>query len=110
MAISYKVLGQINPTANALTTLYTVPTGNSAVISTISVCNQSDSSSKFSLAVQPANAAIEAKHYINYNAAIAGNSSVNITIGLTLAASDVVSAAAESANVSFNAFGSEISS
>ena len=39
MATAYKVLGQSNPAATTLTTLYTVPAVTSAVCSTLSICN-----------------------------------------------------------------------
>ena len=36
----YKVLGQHNSTANLIADVYTVPASNSAVLSSITVCNQ----------------------------------------------------------------------
>ena len=39
MARSYKILGQSSPSANVLTTLYTVPASNSAIISSITIAN-----------------------------------------------------------------------
>jgi len=44
MPINYKVLGQSNPAATTATTLYTVPAGTQAVVSTIAVCNQAAAS------------------------------------------------------------------
>ena len=38
--MAYLVLGQSNPAATTLTTLYTVPSAKSAVCSTLVVCNQ----------------------------------------------------------------------
>jgi hypothetical protein len=108
MATTYKVLGQINPTANTATTLYTVPSATQTVVSTIAVCNQSSSASTFSLAVQPAGAAISAKHYLNYQTPIPGNDSITITIGLTLGNTDVISANVGNSNISIHAYGSEI--
>jgi hypothetical protein len=108
MALTYKVLGQINPAANTLTTLYTVPGGTQAVISTVAVCNQSNVATTFSLAVQPAGAAIASKHYINYQTAIPGNDSITLTIGMTLGNTDVISANVGSSTISVHAYGSEI--
>lgn len=108
MANRYKVLGQINPTANTLTTVYAVPSGNSAVISSVTVCNQSSTLATFSLAVRPANAAIASQHYVNFNTPVPGNDTISVTLGMTLAATDVLSANANTASVSINAFGSEI--
>lgn len=108
MATSYKVLGQINPTANTVTTLYTVPAATQTVVSTIAVCNQSATASTFSLAVQPAGSTLAAKHYLNYLTPIPGNDSITITIGLTLGNTDVISANVGSSTISVHAYGSEL--
>jgi alpha-tubulin suppressor-like RCC1 family protein len=109
MTIVYKVLGQINPSSNVATTLYTVPTYVSTVISTITVCNQASTDTTFSIAVRPSGDAIESKHYLNYNTTVSANDTIPITVGLTLATTDVITASAASGTVSFVAFGSEIS-
>ena len=54
----YKVLGQVNPVANQITTLYTVPSLNTAVVSTVTICNLSSTAATFRLSVQPQGAAI----------------------------------------------------
>jgi glucose-6-phosphate dehydrogenase assembly protein OpcA len=108
MATTYKVLGQINPTANTATTLYTVPAATQTVVSTIAVCNQASTASTFSLAVQPAGAAVASKHYLNYQTSIPGNDTITITIGLTLGNTDVISANVGSSTISIHAYGSEL--
>lgn len=109
MAITYKVLGQVNPTANALTTIYTVPAATQTVVSTVTVCNQANVATTFRLAVQPANAAINAKHYLNYDTNLPANDTVALTLGLTLGNTDVISANVPTSTVSVSVFGSEIS-
>lgn len=109
MATVYKVLGQINPTGNTLTQIYTVPGATSTVLSTVAICNQANTATSFRLAVQPANAAIAAKHYINYDTALPPNDTITLTLGLTLAATDVISANVATSTVSISAFGGEIS-
>lgn len=104
-----KVLGQSNPSATTLTTLYTVPASTSTVLSTITVANQAASSGTFRVAIRPAGAGIAAQHYIAYDVTIPANDTIVLTLGITLATTDVVSVYASSANMSFNAFGSEIS-
>ncbi len=108
MATTYKVLGQSNPSATTATTLYTAPVSTSAIVSTISVCNQGASAGTYRVAVRPAGESLATKHYIVYDVTIPGASTDTITIGLTLAATDVVTVYASSANFSFNAYGSEI--
>ena len=108
MATTYKVLGQVNPSATTATTLYTVPSSTSTVVSTITVCNQASSAATYRIAVRPAGATLEAKHYIVYGATVAASDTTTLTLGLTLATTDVVTVYSSSATLSFNAFGSEI--
>ena len=109
MPITYKVLGQINPTANTATTVYTVPALTSTILSTVTVCNQSANTATFRLAVRPSGESLAAKHHINYDTPVPGNDTVSLTLGITLAATDVLTANANTSSVSFNAYGSEIS-
>lgn len=108
MPTVYKVLGQSNPAATTETDVYTVPTGNSAVISTVNICNQAASAATFRLAVRPAGATISNEHYVSYDTVVPANDAIAYTIGITLAATDVITIYANTANVSFNVFGSEI--
>ena len=108
MATTYKVLGQVNPSATTATTLYTVPSATSAVVSTISICNQAGTSGTYRIAVRPAGETLAAKHYLVYGATVAASDSVLLTLGVTLATTDVLTIYGSSANMSFSAFGSEI--
>ena len=105
--MTYKVLGQVAPSATTATTLYTVPSGKSTVISTISVCNRASTAGTYRIAVRPAGATLANEHYVVYGATLNAYSSDFITIGVTLAATDVVTVYASSADFSFNAFGDE---
>jgi hypothetical protein len=108
MATTYKVLGQSNPSATTATTLYTCPALTQTVISTISICNQAGTSGTYRIAVRPNGATLAPEHYVVYDATIQANTTAAYTLGLTIDASDVVTVYASSANISFNAFGSEI--
>jgi len=108
MAIVYKVLGQSNPSATTQTTLYTVPASNSAVISTITITNLAATDATFRLAIRPAGETLANKHYIAYDTTVPANDMVALTLGVTLATTDVIACYASTANVSFSAFGSEI--
>ena len=109
MATVYKVLGQSNPSATTNTTLYTVPASTSAVVSTITICNQASSAATYRIAVRPAGASAAAQHWIVYGATVAASDTTALTLGLTLATTDVVTVYASTATLSFSAFGSEIS-
>lgn len=104
-----KVLGQSNPAATTLTTLYTVPSAKEAVVSSISVANLTATAATFRLAVRPAGATIANQHYIGYDITVGASDSTIITVGLTLATTDVLSVYASTANVAFQAFGDEAS-
>lgn len=104
-----KVLGQVNPSATTLTTLYTVPASKEAVVSSISVANLTATAATFRLAVRPAGEAIANKHYIGYDITVGASDSTIITVGLTLATTDVLSVYASTANIAFQAFGDEAS-
>jgi hypothetical protein len=108
MANTYKVLGQQIPSANTATTLYTCASSGGAVASTLTICNQG-ATTNVRLAVRPAGAALATNQYIIYDTIVSSNQSTFITIGVTLANTDVVTCYAGTANVSFNLFGTEVS-
>lgn len=107
MATTYKVLGQSAPSANTNTDLYTVPAATQAVCSTLAICNLG-ASTTYRIAIRPSGATLENKHYLVYEAAINQYDTVTLTIGVTLAATDIVTVRAGTADVSFQVFGSEI--
>jgi hypothetical protein len=101
-----KVLGQVNPSATTATTLYTVPSDKTAVISTLVVANLSTAAT-YRIAVRVAGATLASSQYIAYDVALSANDSTALTLGITLAATDVVTIYASTANVTFTAFGDE---
>jgi hypothetical protein len=103
-----KVLGQLNPAATTLSTLYTVPASTSTVVSTIVIANQVGTTGTFRVSIQPACATVDPKHYIAYDTAVPANDSIILTIGVTLATTDCIRVYASSTSLSFNAFGSEV--
>ena len=107
MATTYKVLGQSNPAAATDTTLYTVPASTATVVSTISIANLGTTGT-FRIAIRPAAAGIANQHYLVYEATLNANDSITLTLGVTLATTDVVTVYASSSSFSFNLFGSEI--
>ena len=108
MATVYKVLGQSNPAATTATTLYTVPASTATVISTITICNQTATAATFRISVRPAAAVQTAAMYIAYDITVGASDTTALTLGLTLATTDVVTVYASTATLSFNAYGSEI--
>lgn len=107
MAATLKVLGQLNPGATTLTTLYTVPAATQTVCSSLVVCNQANAGRTFRISVRVAGAADNAKQYLFYDTAVAANASNTYVLGISLAATDVVSVYASNTDLSFNLFGQE---
>lgn len=108
MPTVYKVLGQSAPSATTATTLYTVPAATSAVVSTIVVANRSNLDASYRLAIRPAGATLANQHYLAYDVTVGAGDSTTLTIGITLAATDVITIYASNENLSFSVFGSEI--
>ena len=107
MAITQKVLGQSAPNATTETTLYTVPAATSSVASSIVVCNRSGVAVTFRVSVSVGGGATANKDYLYYDLPLAANDSFAATLGITLAATDIVRVYASTANLSFNLFGQE---
>jgi glucose-6-phosphate dehydrogenase assembly protein OpcA len=109
MATVYKVLGQSNPSATTATTLYTVPASTSTVVSTITVANLAGTAATYRISVRPAGASQTNAMYLAYDVTVGALDTTTITLGVTLATTDVITVYASTANVAFQAFGSEIS-
>jgi glucose-6-phosphate dehydrogenase assembly protein OpcA len=104
-----KVLGQSNPSATTLTTLYTVPASKEAVVSSISVANLTASDATYRIAIRPGGASISDEHYLGYDITVGASDTTIITVGITLATTDVISVYASTADLVFQAFGDEAS-
>lgn len=109
MPTVYKVLGQSAPAATTDTTLYTVPAATNTVVSSIVIANRAATAATFRVAVRPAGAAIANQHYIAFDVTVGAADSTVLTLGITLAATDVITVQASTANLTFSAYGSEIS-
>jgi hypothetical protein len=114
MPTAYKILGQTLPTANTLSNVYVVPASTSAIVSTITICNQDTANANVDIIIRPINEALAAKHYLVRGVTIPRADTLILSPGLTLNASvilavnNAVVTGETSANVSFNAFGVEL--
>jgi len=108
MATTYKVLAQSAPSATTATDIYTVPSATTAVLSTIVVANRTATDATYRIAVRPAGATLANQHYIAYDVTVGASDSTTITLGVTMATTDVLTVYASTADLSFNVFGSEI--
>lgn len=109
MTETLKILGQQCPTANSPVTLYTVPGATSAVTSALAICNQNSTSVKVRVWIAVGGASLNTKQYICYDTRIPPNMPpIEVMHGVPLATTDVVKVQADTANVSFNLSGSEL--
>jgi glucose-6-phosphate dehydrogenase assembly protein OpcA len=109
MATNYKVLGQSNPAATTATTLYTVPASTQTIVSTLVVANLAATTATFRIACRVAGAALANSQYVAYDVSVGANDSTALTLGITLGATDVITIYGSTANLTFTAFGSELS-
>jgi hypothetical protein len=103
-----KVLGQLVPSGYSLSALYTVPGGTSAIVSTVTICNELAQSQKIRLAIAVAGAVDDPKQYVYYDKLLAAKDTWAATLGITLAATDVVRCYSELGSVAFQLFGVEV--
>jgi hypothetical protein len=108
MPTTYKVLGQSAPAATTNTNLYTVPAATSAVVSTLVIANRAATTATYRIAIRPGGATLANQHYIAFDVVVGAADSTTLTLGITLAATDIITVYAGNANLSFSAFGSEI--
>ena len=108
MPVTYKVLGQSAPTNTANTDLYTVGAGKSAIVSTLTVTNDTVNAATAQIYVRVAGATASLSNALVFNTSFPANSVTGLTLGITLAATDVLTVQSGTANaITFMAFGQE---
>jgi hypothetical protein len=108
MATTYKVLGQAAPAGTTNTDLYTVGAGKSAVISTLAIANVTAAAATARVFVRVTGAAAATSNAIVYDVSVGANATIALTLGMTLAATDVLTVRTATANaLTFMAFGQE---
>ena len=106
---TYKILGQVSPTANTLSNVYVVPAATEGIINAITISNQAATNSSFSLVVRPTSEALGGKHYIVRGCVIPASDTLIMNLSLTLPANAILAANTNSSSLSFGAYGVEIS-
>ena len=113
MANVYKILGQVNPTANTQSNVYVVPAATEAVVNSITIANLGSSNVSYSLIVMPsaefASPASNGKYFLVRGSTMPGADTTTLTLSLSLPAGAIVAANTNSGSLSFSAFGVEIS-
>ena len=110
MATAYKY-SQVQGTASTGTyvTLYMTPSNTEAVISSIVITNQSSSAITVRIGLDATAGTPGASEWLVYDAAVAGNDTVALTLGITMDAAKFIRVSSSAATCNFSAFLSEIS-
>jgi hypothetical protein len=109
MATIGKILGQLAPSANTNTDLYTVPADTYVVSSSLVIANNAPTEGTVIVWARVAGAAVEQKQIVVPTVPTAGNDGKTLTLGITLGAGDILTVNASTADFSINLFGLEIS-
>lgn len=109
MPEALKILGQAAPAAATNGDLITVGAGAAQVVSSLVVCNTAATATTFRVHARIAGAAAAVGNAIAYDVPIAGNETITLTLGVTLAATDKLTVRSAGGAVTFTAFGSEVS-
>lgn len=109
MAETLKRLGANDLAATTNTDVYTAPASTQAVASSVSVCNRTAGNLTFRLShLDAATGAPANEDYFVYDQTILANSSQFFQLGITMAATDTISAYASNTGISVIVWGSEI--
>ena len=108
MANAYKILGQVADASANDVELYLVPASTEAIVSTIIVTNRATAAKTFRIATKTDNSAVADTDYVAYDTSIAANDTITLTLGITLETGAEISVGASDANVTFQAYGTEI--
>lgn len=112
MATLYKQLGAAagSGTIGTAAQLYAASgtAATSTIISSIVVCNTSASTALYTIAINTASATYAAGKYVVYQASIAANDTVSLTLGLVMdPTARYLNVSSDTASVNFSAYGVE---
>ena len=111
MANSFKILGQVNPTANTQSNVYVVPTATAAVVNSININNTGAANASYSIIIMPStdySITPLPKHFILRGSIAPSGDTVLLDFPLTLPAGTVVAANTNNGSLAISSFGVEI--
>ena len=108
MPQSYEILAQVSPSPNTVTNVFVTGASSSAIVSTITLHNFSDSNTSYSLLVRPINESESSKHFIIRGGVLPARELITITGAVTMNSSAILAANTGGSSVSINAYGVEI--
>ena len=109
MATSYK-FSQVQGTTGtaSFATLYNTASATQAVVSSLVVTNQGSSDVTIRMGLAGSASTPGASEFLVYDAVVAGNDTVALTLGVTLPASKFIRVSSSASTCNFSAFVSEI--
>lgn len=112
MAVAYKQLGAAagNGVIGTAAQLYAASgvASTSTIISSVVVCNTSSSAATYTIAINTVSATYATGRYVVYQATIAGNDTISLTLGLVLDPTNrYLNVSSSSTSVNFSAYGAE---
>lgn len=107
MATVTKVLGQLAPGPSTVSAVYTVPSGKSAVVSTLVAAETGGAPSFVQVFVGVNGASAITASALLYGVPLEANAHLGVTEGWTLGPGDVLYAGSTTGNVTFTLFGEE---
>lgn len=116
MPFTPKILGQVAPAAATYIVAYTVPSATNTTVSTITVSNSNAAARTFRIYVMSAadvttfgSTSPQAKHFVAFDVTVGATDTTVMTLGITLAAGDIVGAYASAAtSLAVNIYGGEL--
>lgn len=107
MPTAHLILGQAVPATSS--NIFTVPASTTYIVSTLVVANTTTSASTVRVHARVAGAAAATSNAVVYDASIPANSTVSFTLGMTFAATDILTVVAgTSGALTVTAFGSSL--
>ena len=100
MATSYKVLGQITPSAASATTLYTVPAATTTIVNSVMIANTDTNNHTFTMSFD----GVEWANLVS----VPANSVIVFDFKQALAATDTIQGGADDVLVTFHISGVEV--
>ena len=91
------------------TTVYNTPAATQAVVSSLVICNASSSDVTVRLGLDTTAGTPSSSEFLVYDAIVAGNDTVSLTLGICMDADKYIRASSSSSACVFTAFVSEIS-
>ena len=108
MPQNYKILGQIFPAANTLTNVYVTGASTSAVVNSIYITNQLATAANVAIILRPINQTLANRHFILREETVDPVSTYILNLGITMGPNTILAANTTTTNVSYGAFGLEI--